>query len=326
MIHSNTSHLCDKEATLNFYEKRYAQGYMDEWPIEKKLRIYEVIRSSKLPDRGEALDFGCGNGILTDVMRSALPPRWKVYGTDISKTAIENAQKRYPECIFFILDNHEFRDKKFSFLFTHHVLEHVYNLSEVMKEMCTRLHNESMMLHILPCGNEGSFEHNLCLLRDNGIDRQFENRFFFEDEGHVRRLTTEQLTKLCHSYGFTLDTEYYSNQYHGAIDWITQSDPNFLRLLTETNHAVNKKAKKTLKKIRRHLFLIWCLRYPTRFEEEKLKKTTKTTREKILLTLAMPLYLFSKPLDNYFKRKSINEWTQYKYDRSGSEMYLFYTR
>jgi hypothetical protein len=62
----------------------------------------------------------------------------------------------------------------------------------------------SAMLHILPCGNEGSFEHNVCLLRKDGINPELEGRFFFEDEGHVRRLTTEQLSALCAKMGFVL--------------------------------------------------------------------------------------------------------------------------
>ncbi len=45
---------------------------------------------------------------------------------------------------------------------------------------------ESSMLHFMPCGNEGSYEYNVCLLRSDGINTELENRFFFEDEGHVR--------------------------------------------------------------------------------------------------------------------------------------------
>lgn len=32
---------------------------MDEWPIDKKQRVFEVIRTLQLPEGGIALDFGC---------------------------------------------------------------------------------------------------------------------------------------------------------------------------------------------------------------------------------------------------------------------------
>lgn len=213
-----TTQLYDKVKAIAFYQERYGQGYMDEWPIEKRRRVSEVIRSLNLPDAGEALDFGCGTGVFTNVIKQTLPAGWKVYGTDISDIAIVNAKKRYPECAFFVADDEEFMRKKFYFLFTHHVLEHVYNLVQILEEINVRLKSKSMALHILPCGNGNSFEHNISLLRKEGISLQLEGRFFFEDEGHVRRLTTEQLAKLCAGKGFTLFKEYYSNQYWGAIN------------------------------------------------------------------------------------------------------------
>ena len=63
--------LYDKYAAVDFYQERYAHGYMDEWHIEKKQRIFELIRSLELQDIGEAIDFGCGNGVLTNVIRQA---------------------------------------------------------------------------------------------------------------------------------------------------------------------------------------------------------------------------------------------------------------
>ena len=68
MADQNTSQLYNKETTVEFYQDRYAQGYMDEWPSEKKQRIFEIIRALQLPDTGEALDFGCGNGVLTEIV------------------------------------------------------------------------------------------------------------------------------------------------------------------------------------------------------------------------------------------------------------------
>jgi SAM-dependent methyltransferase len=326
MEQQKTSWLHDKYAAVDFYQERYAHGYMDQWPIEQKQRILEVVRSLELPDLGEAIDFGCGNGVLTNVIKQALPNGWKVYGTDISTIAIENAKKRYPECIFFVAGDGEFIGKRFDFLFTHHVLEHVYDLSQVLDETDDLLKDEAAILHILPCGNEGSFEHSICLLRKHGIDPKLENRFFFEDEGHVRRLNTERLSKLYREKGFILAKEYYSNQYCGAINWITQSGPGFVRLLTVTSSASDEKARSKLKELRYKLFFIWALRYPAVLVESKLRKRSRTVRDYIFLILGLLLYVFAKPMDSYLKGKALDEWQKRKTERNGSAMYLFFKR
>ena len=60
--------LYQKEEAKQFYENRYEKGYMDEWPIDKKQRVLEIINVLNLPENGVALDFGCGNGVFTDVI------------------------------------------------------------------------------------------------------------------------------------------------------------------------------------------------------------------------------------------------------------------
>lgn len=320
-----TSELYDKKAAVAFYEDRYAQGYMEEWPIEKKQKLYEVIRGLDLPKNGQALDFGCGNGVLTEVIRKALPD-WKVYGTDISVISIENAKKRCPQCYFFVMGDEEFANKRFDFLFTNHVLEHVYNLHQIFNEMDNFLKPKSAILHVLPCGNEGSFEYNICCLKKNGINPEFENRFFFEDEGHVRRLNTEQLRKLCARKGFVLTKEYYSNQYYGAINWITQSSLGFIKMFTDMSSAVDEKAKQKLRKLRYCLIGIYILRFPAITVDKIWNKRNKKIKHYILLMGGLPLYVFAKPMDLYWKKKAIEEWRTRKTERKGSEMLLYFTR
>jgi trans-aconitate methyltransferase len=318
--------LHDKDTAVEFYQERYANGYIDEWPTERKQRIFEVIRSLALPSTGDAMDFGCGNGVLTDVIRQALPSGWKVYGSDISGNAIANAAQRYPDCTFWVAGDQKLEHKQFDFLFTHHVLEHVYDLPQILIEINAYLKNEASILHILPCGNEGSLEHSICLLHKDGIDRSIENRFFFEEEGHIRRLDTAQLSALCAEKGFHLTTEYYSHQHHGSIDWITKSWPNFILQLTDPATAVGSEAKKRLSKWRYQLFSLWALRIPATVVEQSLSKRKKSLRHYLFLVLGLPLYLLSKPMDSYLKRKAAEEWVNSKKDPKGSEMYLFFKR
>ena len=320
-----TEKLYDHERSVEFYEDRYKEGYMDEWPAEKKRRIFEVIRDIQLPDDGEALDFGCGNGVLTDIIRQALPS-WKVYGTDLSKQAVSNAGLRYPECTFFEANSPDFSQKKFDFIFTNHVFEHVFNLTEVFDEMNEYLKPESAMLHFLPCGNKGSYEYNICHMRKDGINPELENRFFFEDEGHVRRLTTDEFSALCKRKDFVLQKEFYANQYDGAIEWITNSSPRFVLAFSDISQAIDKISKQKLRRVRMNLLLITMLRLPAQIVSKILKRKNKQFKHYALLMLGLPFFVFSVPVDRYWKRKSREEWDIFKTQRNGSEMCLYFTR
>lgn len=323
-----TAELYDKERSVAFYEERYSHGlsYMDEWPIDKKRRIMDVIRELGLPSEGEALDFGCGHGVVTDVLRQALPPAWKVYGVDVSETAIWRARGRYPDCLFVVADDRELMGKQFDFIFTHHVLEHVYDVSLVLDEIVQLAKQHGTMLHILPCGNAGSLEHQICLLRKDGIDVSLGNRFFFEDEGHVRRLTSAQLSRLCCDRGFVMADELYGNQYYGAVEWITRAGPHFIELLTDTAQAVGVEEKAKLKAIRSRLMMYWQLRRAACELESRLALTPKSWRNYVAMTFLAPLYPGSKLIDLYLRRRTIAEWGERKREPNGSEMYLYFTR
>lgn len=139
------------EEITGFYNDQYASGYMDEWPDDKKKRIFETIRTFNLPETGDALDYGCGNGVFTGVLRRALP-KWNVYGIDISSIAINNAQKRYPDCSFFLSSDLCLINKKFDFLFSHHVLEHVDDIAEAWPEIDLYLKKQASCLHVVTTG------------------------------------------------------------------------------------------------------------------------------------------------------------------------------
>ena len=64
-----TPNLTDKETAVEFYDKRYEEGYMEEWDDNKKQKVREVISSLNLPVKGKALDFGCGNGVFTNIIK-----------------------------------------------------------------------------------------------------------------------------------------------------------------------------------------------------------------------------------------------------------------
>ncbi len=322
-----TAQLYDLDRSIDFYEERYEHGYMEDYPPQVKQRIFAIIRDLGLPDRGEALDFGCGNGVLTEVIRQALPS-WKVYGTDLSATALANARARFPACTFLERDDPRLKQHGFDFLFSNHVIEHVFDVDSVLNEMNEALKARCFVLHILPCGNAGSYEDELCRLRKDGINNALGNRFFFEDEGHLRRLTTDQLRSLAESRGLTLKKGFYANQRHGAIEWLTNADSSvgFLLKLTDTSQAVNRSASLKLLQKRAFLIAIALCRLHAAICARLLGHAIKGRGKAAVAALSLPLYPVTRMLDARVRRAAENEWRTRKLDPHGSEMALYFER
>lgn len=314
-----------EEDSKEFYDSRYSKNYMDGWPIEKKLRIIEVIKSLNFPECGEVLDFGCGNGVFSDVIKDALPS-WTVYGCDISETAIQNASKRFLNCIFFTNDDEKFITKRFDFVFTHHVLEHVFDIKQLAKQISGRLYEKSSMFHIFPCGNPDSYEYKLCALRFDGINVNMENRFFYEDEGHIRRMTTHQCENLFKEFNFKLIHDFYSNQYFGAINWITSSNPIFILKMFNPFKGKGLMAKLRLFFQLIKMFTISTLRIIPRIYKSFLQKSKAQNINVFVLYLLYLPYKFFSPFDIYFTKKAAEEWSRCKTQKNGSEMYLYFVR
>ena len=308
-----------------FYNRRYEGDYMEDWSKEKKERLFEIFREINLPEYGDALDFGCGNGVLTEIIRKALP-KWKIYGTDLSTNAIFNAKNRFPNCIFFDVSSEKYQNKKFDLVFTNHVFEHVFNIKETFNKMDKFLKNKSYMLHFLPCGNKGSYEYNLCKLRNDGINHKVGNRFFYEDEGHVRRLTSKEFVNLASLKKFKLKDSFFSNQYYGAINWLTNDIKTLYKYFINTSNAVSKEAKEKLNKERNKMVLISIARLPAAIILRKIQKYNKKISDYFLIILFLPFFLFSKVVNDYWKNKALQEWVTKKKDKRGSEMILFFER
>jgi SAM-dependent methyltransferase len=317
--------LNNKETAIEFYEDRYEQGYMEEWDELKKQKVKEVLLSLSLPEKGKALDFGCGNGVFTKVIKNVLP-HWEVYGVEISKTAINNAAVKNPDCIFFSASETEAYQHQFDFLFSHHVIEHVQDLNETFDIINSYLKPESSQLHILPCGNTGSFEYEITSLKKNGIEKEKGNRFFYEEPGHLRRLTTDEFTKFENKLGFTLQDEFYSNQKDGAINWITKSSPRFVKKLTSLIDAKDKEAEKKLSALKRKLLPLTYLQFPYSKFFELSTKWNKRISDYLFLTILFIPSRISLLFYKAWDKKAVDEWESSKKNNKGSEMFLFFKR
>ncbi len=298
---------------------------MEEWDQSKKTKVEEIIRSLNLPETGKALDFGCGNGVFTIIIKKCLP-QWNVYGVEISPVAVQNAKSKFTNCNFFTSDEANNYEHYFDFIFSHHVLEHVQNMSETIKEMDGYLKPKSYQLHILPCGNEGSYEYNICRLNKNGIEKDKDNRFFFEEPGHLRRLTSLDLIQLMQKVNFSVSKQFFANQHYGAINWISKSSPRFVKKLTNISDALNSDAEKKLFELRKELLKLTYLQFPySKYWMIKSKWSKKSSDYLKLSFLYIPALLSKRVYEKYDKLAS-EEWNKRKTEENGSEMYLNFQR
>lgn len=320
---SNMTAFSQPEVFRRFYERRYADGYMDEWDAAKKRRVFELVRRLNLPPSCRVLDFGCGNGVLTDVIRQALPGR-EIYGTDISLKALRNARRRYPQCVFSQQEDLLKQDMRFEFIFTHHVWEHVFDVATVWEEMLRFAADRCSMLHILPCGNPGTLEYRICTCRSAGIDHGRGNRFFFEDEGHVRRLRTEDIEALARETGFKLVFDRYACRYYGAIEWITREPISFVMRLCDPRERKNRACGAWLVGLGAVLLLVSSIRRIPALVGAVRRGSMKAA---ILSVALLPFLLLGWPMafgiERFLRRKSDLEWEASSRERPGSEMYLY---
>jgi SAM-dependent methyltransferase len=317
--------LHNKDAAIEFYQDRYEKGYMEEWDDLKKNKVKEVLKELNLPSKGKALDFGCGNGVFTRLIKDIFPD-WEVYGVEISSIAIKNARKRIPECFFFEAKESIDHLGQFDFLFSHHVIEHVQDIKETFDIINSYLKKTSSQLHVLPCGNVGSYEYELSSLKKNGIEKEKDNRFFFEEPGHLRRLTTGEFTEYESNYGFKLENAWYSNQTDGAINWITKSSPRFVKKLTDSTDALDINAKEKLEKLRKYLLSLTYSQFAyTKYLEIK-NKWNKTIADRIKLAILFFPAIIAKSTYQSWDKKAAEEWNRQKKNEKGSEMFLHFKR
>lgn len=310
---------------IDLYESRYQEGYMESWDESKKNKIIEIFKSLDLPEQGNLLDFGSGNGVFTILLKKILP-KWNIYGFEISTTALRNAKEAFPNCTFFGEEELESYTQNFDFIFSHHVLEHVQDLEESLQTINNLLKENASQLHILPCGNEGSFEYEICIKKINGIEINKNNRFFFEEPGHLRRVTSSEFSALENKFNFKLEKEFYSNQYWGAINWITKSSPRFVLKLTNSAHAINNTMASELAKFRKYLLPLTLLQFPySKFLALALQRKKHNTYFIKKVFLFLPA-MISKIMYLHLEKKSIAEWKEKKYDKKGSEMFLYFIR
>jgi 2-polyprenyl-3-methyl-5-hydroxy-6-metoxy-1,4-benzoquinol methylase len=319
-----TIQFADRKASVDFYEGRYAQGYMGHWSSFDKDRLFGLIKSLNLPATGNALDFGCGRGIFTQVIREALPG-WSISGCDISSEAIESARRNSTGINFFVLGSGGQPEKKFDFIHSHHVLEHTFDEKVTAEEMSLYAAPHCVMLHSLPCNHEGSLEYKLSIWTKNGID-PVTGKFFFEDAAHMRRMSARQAEELFAKNNFRPRKQYYSNQHWGAIKWISESSFGMVLKSANPFHSKSPFSFFKLLRWRKILVFTWfCFFAASAFVPADRGKYY--TLKKFLQAVSFILFFWlAIPVVAFINSKAKNEWKEKKESPNGTDMFLVFER
>ena len=307
----------------DYYDRRFKAGYMQDWPPEKVRRVQRFVEGLGLPSSGTALDFGCGAGLFTSALVAALPG-WKVTGVDITPSALDAARRREPRAEYQLLDR-GLTPAAFDLIFTHHVLEHVPDIAATAGDLAAAAKPAATMVHILPCGNAGSLEHRVCTWRRDGFIPDADGSFFFEEEGHLRRLTTDQLVGLWAAYGFRSRLVAFSNHRYGAIHWLTDQNLSDVLRFADPSAGIDRAASRRLWFLRARLATVWAMRRPLKILKYKRAAGISGARDVVVAGAALVLFPVGWLADRISSGLANREWRKGQ-DRPGSEMYVVLER
>lgn len=105
------------------------QGFELEFLV-KNISLFNSKKNIKV------LDLGCGGGNVAGFLKKKFP-NWEIYGIDISKKAIINANKNYKGIKFLVSGAHSlpFEDNQFDLILSLDTLEHFENYQKVITEI-----------------------------------------------------------------------------------------------------------------------------------------------------------------------------------------------
>lgn len=153
--------------------------------------------------KGNVLEIGCGGGAMARGIkhyRSDLD----VFGTDISKSALEFAKSDTGGVKFYYADVYKmpFKDNTFDAIVSYDVFEHLENLDKAFFEV-NRILKPNGVLHIaIPLeGSKGNIEGILSLFGWKPKEKYC---------GHVNRFSIGSLEKIAKGKGFSLQTRQFS--------------------------------------------------------------------------------------------------------------------
>jgi SAM-dependent methyltransferase len=310
-----------------YYDDRHARGWMDSWPEDKRRRMIRLLLNVAGEGAIRVLEYGCGVGVFANAVKVAMP-QWEVHGCDISPVAISRARERCPAVEFHLLTKNGPAPPlgSFDLIFSHHVLEHVDDVSKTVAHMTQLLKPGGKMLHVAPCSNPDSLEYRLSQL-STGVDSS--GCLFCDDSSHARRLSSGELAAVCREHGLVPQEAFFANQYWGGIDYLTGTYHSILLGWLNPMRGATSAARLKLLAVAVGLGGLCLLRQGPRHVFQSLRIPSGVWK-KCLLAAAAPFAILLYPVSAAVN-KSINglrerEWRRRKQLPNGSEMYMVFEK
>lgn len=179
--------------------------------------MLKIVRNLK-QEPENILDVGCGTGYFAHLLK-VMYPNAKVYGVDISNTALSIGKEKYKEIIFIKADAEvklPFRDNTFDLVISGEHIEHIrdidQNLLEINRVMrirgtliITTPNLVSAFNRLLVLVGKWPFYFEASLLKTIPMFKFMKFTFPNKDllpSGHLRLFTPEMLVKLLKIYNF----------------------------------------------------------------------------------------------------------------------------
>lgn len=220
-----------------FYEKQYGVKKLINvsqrqfFGLRKILKKYDwdrYIVSKQLAGSGERiLDIGCGNGNMLQKIKDRYQ---KLYGVDISPFRLEEAKKitknLYPSDILkfkFLEGNADntlsFPDDFFDTIICIAVIEHVYDIFSLIREMYRVLKPDGYVIAQVP--NIAYFKHRISLLFGKlpVTSSPYNWQEIGWDGGHIHYFTMDKFCWLFESQGFHIEKKSGSGFFAKFRNW-----------------------------------------------------------------------------------------------------------
>lgn len=172
-----------------YWRERLAQK--QRWDSIRTRRLKFVL--ARIRPGVRVLDYGCGTGDFVAPMQRAGA---EVYGVDVSDVALSVARKKAPRAHYRLLTAEEslpFSDGEFDCVIAMEVVEHVFDLQSLFREL-NRVSKPGGTL-LVSCPYHGVVKNVL-------ISLLWFEEHFNPDSAHIRFYTVRSLTRVLNRHGF----------------------------------------------------------------------------------------------------------------------------
>ena len=160
------------------------------------------------------LDFGCGNGGLLKMLKSNCPDK-NITGVELNNELVEYINTENIN----VYNNIDKMPKNINFdcIMLNHVLEHLYDPIEILKELKQKMNDNTLLIIEVPHAND-------FLISEYNCD-QFKKFTFWSE--HLILYTEKSIMNLLNSVGFSKITVSYYQRYNifNHLGWLSNGKP-----------------------------------------------------------------------------------------------------